>query len=34
MFQFPAFASYTLCIQVKIPIIDTWKPQQQVALLL
>ena len=26
MFQFPAFASYTLSFQVKIPFNDTWKP--------
>lgn len=29
MFQFPAFATLSLCIQDKLPIIDTWKPQQQ-----
>src|SRR6478672_8512841 len=29
MFQFPAFATLPLCIQGKLPIIDTWKPQQQ-----
>ena len=27
MFQFPAFASYTLCIQVQIPHINSWKPE-------
>ena len=26
MFQFPAFASYTLCIQGKIPYDNAWKP--------
>ena len=26
MFQFPAFASYTLCIQVQIPRHNAWKP--------
>jgi hypothetical protein len=25
MFQFPAFASYTLCIQGKIPYDNAWK---------
>lgn len=29
MFQFPAFATLPLCIQGKLPISDTWKPQQQ-----
>lgn len=28
MFQFPAFATLPLCIQGKLPIIDTRKPQQ------
>ena len=28
MFQFPAFATLPLCIQGKLPISDTWKPQQ------
>src|ERR1700750_2116230 len=27
MFQFPAFASYTLCIQVQIPLNNAWKPK-------
>ena len=27
MFQFPAFASYTLCIQVQIPYHNAWKPK-------
>ena len=28
MFQFPGLAFEPLCIQDKLPIIDTWKPQQ------
>ena len=27
MFQFPAFASYTLCIQMQIPYYNAWKPK-------
>ena len=27
MFQFPAFASYTLCIQMQIPYHNAWKPK-------
>jgi hypothetical protein len=28
MFQFPAFASFTLCIQMKILASDTLKPEE------
>ncbi len=27
MFQFPEFASYTLCIQMQIPYYNAWKPK-------
>ena len=27
MFQFPEFASYTLCIQMQIPYHNAWKPK-------
>lgn len=31
MFQFPEFASYTLCIQVQIPYYNAWKPKPSIA---